>query len=256
MKNKPILIDFDGVLKLGDSPAPDADEFLNFLKGNNIPACILSNSTIRTGELVKDFFNSHRINLSIPAITAFDATLSYVKINYKKVQVYCRDYLIHHFAGMIDEENPEAIVIGDIQDKWNYQIINSIFKKVIAGADLVAMHKNKYWNPSGELLIDAGAFIQAIEFAASKKATVIGKPSTYYFGTALDGIGFSLKNEFIMIGDDIENDVGAAQKLGGTGVLIFTGKTQPPIENHSVIKPDYQIHSLKELINILLNDII
>jgi hypothetical protein len=31
---------------------------------------------------------------------------------------------------MIDEKNPEAVVIGDIEDKWNYQIINDIFKKV------------------------------------------------------------------------------------------------------------------------------
>jgi len=130
MKYKPLLIDLDGVLKIGNNPAPDSEEFFNFIDKEKIPACILSNSTLRTGDLIKDFFSSHGITITIPAITAFDATVEFVKKNYKNVQVYCRDYLIHHFDTMIDEENPEAIVIGDIEDRWNYQIVNDIFKKV------------------------------------------------------------------------------------------------------------------------------
>jgi len=255
MKLKPLLIDLDGVLKLGNSPAPDAKEFFNLLSENKIPACILSNSTLRTGEQVKDFFSSHNIELSIPAITAFDSTLSFVKKNYKKVQVYCRDYLIHHFEGIIDEENPEAIVIGDIEDKWNYQIVNDIFKKVFAGADLVAMHKNKYWNPSGELLIDAGAFITAIEFASDKEAILIGKPSPFYFRTALESIHAKIENGFFMIGDDIENDIKAAQDIGGKGILIYTGKTNFPLDDGIKIKPDFEVHSLKEVISILKREL-
>lgn len=251
MKFKPLLIDLDGVIKLGDSPAPDAKEFFNFIYENKIPACILSNSTLRTGDQIKEFFALHKIDLSIPAITAFDATLAFIKNNYKKVRVYCRDYLIHHFNGMIDEENPEVIVIGDIEDKWNYQIMNDIFKKVYSGADLVAMHKNKYWYPKDELMIDSGAFIKGLEFAASKKAIVIGKPSSHYFKAALDKIGSKIEDGFYMIGDDIENDVKAAQNLGGKGILIYTGKTKFPIENNLNIKPDFEVHSLKEVIQLL-----
>lgn len=255
MKFKPLLIDLDGVLKLGNSPAPDVNEFFNFIKENKIPACILSNSTLRTGDLVKEFFSSHNINLSIPAMTAFDATLSFVKKNYKKVQVYCRDYLIHHFDGMIDNENPEAIIIGDIEDKWNYQIVNDIFKKVFAGAELIAMHKNKYWNPAGELLVDAGAFITGIEFASDKKAILIGKPSPLYFKAALDSIDARIENGFYMIGDDIENDIKAAQDIGGKGILIYTGKTKFPLDRNISIKPDFEVQSLKEVIDVIGKEI-
>jgi HAD superfamily hydrolase (TIGR01458 family) len=251
MKYKPLLIDLDGVLKLGNSTAPDVKEFFDFIKKNKIPACILSNSTLRTGDLVKEFLASQNIELNIPAITAFDAAVSFVKSNYKKVQVYCRDYLIHHFEGIIDEENPEAIVIGDIEDKWNYQIVNDIFKKVFAGADLIAMHKNKYWNPAGEPLIDAGAFITGIEFASGKEAILIGKPSPLYFKAALGSINSKIENGFFMIGDDIENDIKAAQDIGGKGILIYTGKTKFPIEKSINIKQDFEAHSLKEVISIL-----
>jgi HAD superfamily hydrolase (TIGR01458 family) len=252
---KPLLIDLDGVLKIGNSPAPDVNEFFNFINQNKIPSCILSNSTLRTGDLVKEFFSSHNIGLTIPAITAFDAALSFVKKNYKKVQVYCRDYLNHHFEGMIDNENPEAIVIGDIEDKWNYQIVNNIFKKVFAGADLVAMHKNKYWNPHGELLIDAGAFITGIEFASGKSAILIGKPSPLYFKTALENIDAKIEDGFFMIGDDIENDIKAAQDIGGTGILIYSGKTKFPLDRNIHIKPDFEAHLLKEVISILRQEL-
>jgi len=243
------------VIKIGDSPAPDASEFFEFLSKENIPACILSNSTLRTGDLIKEFFASNNIEISITAITAFDAALSYVKKNYKKVQVYCRDYLIHYFEGMISEENPDAVVIGDIEDKWNYQIMNEIFKKVFNGADLVAMHKNKYWNPTGELLIDAGAFIAGIEFASSKEAILLGKPSPHFFKAALEQIGSGSEKDFFMIGDDAENDVQAAQNLGGTGILMYTGKTEYPIDEGLGVKPDFEAHSLKEVIKILSEEL-
>jgi len=251
MKHKPLLIDLDGVLKLGNSPAPNVKDFFDFINQNKISACILSNSTIRTGELIKEFFNEQRITLSIPAITAFDATLSFVKKNYKKVQVYCRDYLLHHFEGMINNENPEAVVIGDIEDKWNYQIVNDIFKKILSGAELVAMHKNKYWNPRGELLIDAGAFITGIEYASGKEAIIIGKPSPNYIKAALEKIGAKSEESFFMIGDDIENDIKAAQDFGGEGILIYTGKTKFPLEKNIKIKPKFEAYSLKEVIRIL-----
>jgi HAD superfamily hydrolase (TIGR01458 family) len=256
MKKIPLLIDFDGVAKLGNSPAQDAKKFFNFINENKIPACILSNSTLRTGDLIIEFFASNGINLQFPAITAFDATLSFVRKNYKRIQVYCRHYLKHHFDGMIDIENPEAIVIGDIEDRWNYKIMNDIFKKVFNGADLIAMHKNKYWNPSGELLIDAGAFVTGIEYAASEEAIVIGKPSPHYFKAALEKIGATSEDEFFMMGDDIENDVKAAQDLGGKGILIYTGKTKFPLDSNLRFRPDYEVHSLSEVIDLLSEKII
>lgn len=242
----PFLIDFDGVLKIKNSPAPDVKYFLSFLSQNKIHACIISNSTLRTGDLVKEFFNSHNIELAIPAITAFDSTASYVKKNYKKVAVYCSDNLMHHFKEIIDFNNPEAVVIGDIGDRWNYNIMNEIFRFVCNGADFIAMHKNKFWKPESQLVLDTGAFVSAIEFAAGREATVIGKPSSLYFKSALEIISANPDDVFIMIGDDIENDIEAAQKAGGKGVLIYTGKTTYP-HNHQKIKPDYEVNTLTEV---------
>lgn len=45
---KPILIDLDGVLRIGNTIANGARDFIEFIETNKIPACILSNSTLFT----------------------------------------------------------------------------------------------------------------------------------------------------------------------------------------------------------------
>jgi ribonucleotide monophosphatase NagD (HAD superfamily) len=64
-----------------------------------------------------------------------------------------------------------------------------------------------------------------------------------------------MENGFYMIGDDVENDIKAAQDIGGKGILIYTGKTKFPIETNVNIKPDNEAHSLRELITILGKEI-
>ena len=126
---------------------------------------------------------------------------------------------------------------------------------MLAGADLVAMHKNKFWNPEGELLIDAGAFITGIEYASGKEAILIGKPSPLYFKAAIESIDAKIEDGFFMIGDDIENDIKAAQNIGGKGILIYTGKTKYPLDENINIKPDFEAHSLRNVIEILAKEI-
>ena len=252
MAISPVLIDFDGVIKLGEKPAPDASKFLKYLTEKKIPSYIISNSTLRTGDEILSFLSGNNINIGVPAMTAVDATLHYVKEHYSKVSVFCIPSIKKIFKDFIDDKNPEAVVIGDIGDNWTYKLMNEIFRKVKGGAAIVAMHQNRYWYPGGgELSLDAGAFIKAIEYGAERESILIGKPSPLYFRTALSLLGFSADDEFFMIGDDLENDVLAAKQIGGRGVLIYTGKTSFPLISNQNLKPDLEINSLIEMIDIL-----
>ena len=130
-------------------------------------------------------------------------------------------------------------------------MMNEIFNKVYSGVELVAMHKNKFWSPEGKLSLDAGAFINAIEYASGKTATLIGKPSAIYFQTALSLLGFPNGSDFIMIGDDIDSDIIGAQQAGGKGILIYTGKTNYPLKEDSQIKPDFEAKNLTDIVEII-----
>jgi HAD superfamily hydrolase (TIGR01458 family) len=248
----PVLIDFDGIIRLGKVPAPDAKEFLEFLSEKKIPSCIISNSTLLNGDGIKEYLHNYQLPSEISAMTSVDAALNFVKENYKRVSVYCNETIKKKFNEFIDDENPEAVLIGDNGSNWDFKMMNDIFTKVFNGADLLAMHKNKFWFPDGkELVMDAGGFIKGIEYSSDKNAIVIGKPSPVYFQSALHVIGFNKDTEFLMIGDDLETDITGAQNCGGKGLLIYTGKTKFPLSSDATPKPDYEAQNLTEAIELI-----
>ncbi len=248
----PILIDLDGVLRLGNKPAEGVAELFNFLTAEKIPSIILSNSTLSSSADVKKFFTDNKISLEIPAMTTVDAALNFVYGSKKKISVYCDERIKKLFVDFIDDRNPSAVLIGDLGEEWSYDILNDILRKVLNGAEIIAMQKNKYWVPPGRnISLDAGAFVAAIEFASSKSSTLIGKPSPVYFQSALAELGFNKDSEFIMIGDDIETDITGAQNAGGKAVLIYTGKTNKTFSKNISIVPDFEAVNLIEVISII-----
>ena len=253
----PLLIDFDGVIRLGEKPANHVQEFFDFINDRNINSCIISNATKSSARDIKKFFNEYSINCRIPVMTAADATLEYVSSNYSKVSVYCLDHVKELFSDFLVDKNPEAVVMGDLAKNWNYEILNEIFVKVKNGAELVAMQTNRFWNtPEDGYLLDVGPFVKAIEYAANKDAVLIGKPSELYFQSALNLIGEDSNSKFFMIGDDLETDIGASMKLGGKACLIYTGKTTYPIPNDSKIKPNFEAMDLTEVIDLLKRELV
>jgi ribonucleotide monophosphatase NagD (HAD superfamily) len=76
--------------------------------------------------------------------------------------------------------------------------------------------------PDG-IRLDNGAYASALAYASGQEPMVIGKPSPDYFRMALEMLGLP-PERVAMVGDDILNDVDAAQKLGLKGILVQTGK--------------------------------
>lgn len=249
---KPLLIDLDGVLRIGNAVAPNTVEFLKFLESGKISACILSNSSLYTSKQIEIFFDSNGIELKIPIITAIDSAYNYVKGKYKKAAVYVAENVINQFSEFLEYEKPEVVLIGDIGENWNYKLMQTIFEYVRNGAELVAVHKNKFWNvPDKGNMLDAGTFIHGIEFATSKNAVLIGKPSRIYFESALNKIGYNANSQFIMLGDDLDTDINGAKILNAETILILTGKSKLPIANDYKKQIDHIANNLNDVINIL-----
>ena len=86
----------------------------------------------------------------------------------------------------------DSVIIGDAGDKLTYESLNTAFRYVMSGADLIALEKDRYWMTPGGLSLSAGPFVQALEFATGKMATIVGKPSKTFFERALSDMDFGL----------------------------------------------------------------
>lgn len=251
LKNIPLLIDLDGVLKSGKEILPGTKEFISFLNNNSISYLILSNSTINTGKDVEEFFLKAEINVRGKIVTVVDIALDFVEKNFQNIVVFCDKNIEILFEKYINKVTPEAVLIGDIGESWNYKTMNEIFRYVYEGAEIIALHKNKFWKVNNLLTLDAGAFVSAIEYSSGKKSIVLGKPSKNYFSFALGKLGYNINSKFYMLGDDIETDIIGAKISGGKGILIYSGKTSFPLKEEYKNIPDYEVNDLFEVIDLI-----
>ena len=88
--------------------------------------------------------------------------------------------------------------------------------------------------------------MRALEIASGKQAIILGKPDHAFFEQALQSIGVPA-HEAVMVGDDIENDIGGAQQAGLRGVLVCTGKHNASSPQLKRIKPDAILPSIVDV---------
>lgn len=139
------------------------------------------------------------------------------------------------------------MVVGDAQDNFSYKNLNSAFRTLLNGAQLLAVANNRYFkDDDNEMSMDAGGFVSALEYASGVKAQIIGKPSTEFYKLAAAALN-AQPNECVMIGDDIESDIEGAQKAGMFSILVKTGKFSETDLEKGII-PDKVFESISEII--------
>ena len=95
---------------------------------------------------------------------------------------------------------------------FSYMNLARAFGELELGAELYCLHKNRWWQTSRGPLLDSGAFVAGLEYAAGVEATVLGKPSAAYFEAALEALDAEPELTW-MVGDDLEADIAGAQRL-------------------------------------------
>jgi HAD superfamily hydrolase (TIGR01458 family) len=249
-----VLLDIDGVLAVSWEPLPGAVDALAWLRSNDVPFRLITNTTTKTrsdlaGTLRDAGFDVRDDEL----ITAVVATAEYLRSNHASA----RCFVLSDGDASADLEGIElselddadVIVLGANED-FTYPTMNRIFARLTAGATLVGMHRNLYWRTSHGLELDSGAYIAGLEEATGRAAVICGKPTGPYFDAALAMLGVPPERA-IMVGDDVVNDVRGAQVLGIRGVLVQSGKFLPGDLAKVPAAPDDVLATIADLPNLL-----
>ena len=240
------LIDLDGVLYIGDKPIKGAAETVSRLKAENFALRFVTNTTTKS----HDTLHKKLVAMQLPIekyeiISATQAAVLYLRQSGSPTcfLVLCDDPKKDFAEFPQSDTSPDYIVIGDIGKQWNYDLLNRIFNMVIRGAEMIALHKGKFWQTEDGLQMDIGAFVAGLEYVTGQTATIIGKPSRTFFETALIDMGVKPARA-AMIGDDIDSDIGGAQAAGMKGILVKTGKYREELVKKSKVTPDLVIDSI------------
>lgn len=247
-----VLIDIDGVLTVSWRPLPGAVEALREIRAAGLGVALVTNTTSRTRASIAETLSGAGFAvdaedvLTAPAVTA--AHLAEHHPGARCALLNSGD-IAEDLSGVTlvgEGEDPDVVVVGGAGPEFGYAELNRAFGHLQRGARLVAMHRNLFWRTDAGLQLDTGAFLLGLERAAGVEAEVAGKPSPAFFAAALARLEADA-DRALMVGDDIESDVLAAQRAGLTGVLVRTGKYLPQTHERASGTPDHVVDSFADL---------
>jgi HAD superfamily hydrolase (TIGR01458 family) len=247
-----ILLDVDGVLHVSGEPIPGASDAVRRLRENGHRLRFVTNNTIRSRAQLAVELRSHGIELEDGELqTVADAAVR--ALRGKRVLALTMHAIVGDLDGIeLVGEGADAVLLGGADETPETNLVYSFmnlaraFAEIELGADLYCMHRNRWWQTKHGPLLDAGAFVAGLEYAAQVEAVVLGKPSASYFETACETLDAD-PNMAWMIGDDLESDIAGAQGIGMHTVLMRTGKFRPDAVERSRVRPDGIVSSLAQL---------
>ncbi|RDD62719.1 TIGR01458 family HAD-type hydrolase [Ferruginivarius sediminum] len=219
-----VLLDLGGVIFVGDKALPGAVDAVARLRERRLPLRFITNTTRTPLPGMRDKLAA--MGLEIAAEEMFmPAVAARIRLQAERL----RPHLLVHpalqgeFQGLTGTRGT-AVVIGDAGRYFDYDSLNAAFRALNGADDFLALARNRtFQDADGELSLDAGPFVAALEYASGRTATVLGKPSGDFFRAAVDSLGVAPETA-VMVGDDAESDVAGAQAAGLQGILLRQGK--------------------------------
>ncbi len=249
-----VLLDLAGVLYDGDRAIPGSVAAVARLRDAGLPLRFLTNSTQSPrrkllNRLINLGFAVQADELFTPASAACDILRARGQVPHLLIH----PDLAEDFAGLEVSGDDRAVVVGDAGDYFTYDALNAAFRVLAGGAGFLALAANRaFRGEDGQLYMDAGAFVAALEYASRTRAEVLGKPAPAFFGAALASMGTDAADA-AMIGDDAEADVAGALAAGiGRAVLVRTGKYRGGDEHLADPAPSHATDNLAAAVDWLL----
>jgi HAD superfamily hydrolase (TIGR01450 family) len=230
-----VLFDIDGVLVTSWQPIPGAAETVQVLAEHQIACSYLTNTTTLTRARIAAALSSAGMRVRPDeVITAAALTADYVHTHHPGARCLMVNNgdITEDMPGIeiIDSADfgdssarPDVILLGGAGPQFCHLTLSRVYDLMSQGVPVIAMHRSTAWTTAEGLRIDTGMYLIGMEQTSGRKAVAVGKPAPAGFQVAAARLGVE-PEEMYMVGDDLNNDVLAAQVVGMTGVLVRTGK--------------------------------
>jgi len=247
-----ILLDVDGVLHVSGEPIPGAAGAIMRLREAGHRLRFVTNNTTRSRRGLAEEIRSFGVELEDHELQTTPVAAAHALAR-KRVLALTMPAIVEDLEGVhLVGENADAVLLGGADDSletnqvFSYMNLARAFAELEAGAELYCLHRNRWWQTARGPLLDAGAFVAGLEYAAETEATLLGKPSLAFFEAALEAVDADSERTW-MVGDDLEADIAGAQRFGMKTVLVRTGKFRQAELDRSAVSPDSVLDSIADL---------
>ena len=179
-----ILLDIDGVLHVSGEAVPGAPDAVQSLRDQGHRLRFVTNNTTRARSVLAGELQSIGFDLESEDITTTPLAAGKL-LQGKRVLALVMSSIRDDLAEYVElvEDGADAVLLGGADESeetaevFSYDRLNQAYAELREGARLVCLHKNKWWQTSRGPLLDSGAFVAGLEYAAGVEAEVVGKPT-------------------------------------------------------------------------------
>jgi 4-nitrophenyl phosphatase len=246
-----VLFDLDGVVYLGSTPLPGAQDVFDWLDERGWPYCLVTNNSTRTPQQYQEKLRAMGIEVPVHTIyTSALATAQYLKKQYPNgapVFAIGETGVFEALAETgfwIDDRAPALVCVG-LDQSLTYAKLKTACLAIRAGARFIGTNPDRTLPVEEGLVPGNGAALAALETATDVTPVVIGKPSATMIDLAIERIG-ARKDEVAIIGDRLDTDIEAGEAAGITTVLVLTGVHQVQDIPRFPARPDFIVDSLDQ----------
>lgn len=244
-----VLVDVSGVLYQGAEAIPGAAEALTRLRSSGRNVRYLTNSTRQPKHRIME--KLYELGFTIQpeeVFTPVAACLDWLSRTGHSPHLLVHPALEEEFSGC-DRSGPPAVVVGDAAQEFSYENMNRSYRLLQNGAPLIALANNRiFMDQDGQLSLDAGCFVKALEHATGIRAQLLGKPDPGFFRAAI-ATTRAAPAQSAMIGDDAESDIAGALAAGiAEAYLVRTGKFRDGDESRFDPEPTATVADICEAV--------
>jgi HAD superfamily hydrolase (TIGR01458 family) len=247
-----ILLDIDGVFHVSGEPIAGGAEAVRRLRADGHRLRFVTNNTTQARATLAEELRQMGLELDDEELQTTPRAAAKALAG-RRVLALTMHAIVGELEGVeLVGEDAEAVLVGGADETpetnlvFSYMNLARAFHELEAGAALYSLHKNRWWQTKHGPLLDAGAFVAGLEYAANTEAIVLGKPSRSFFEAALSALDADAGMTW-MVGDDIEADIAGAQAHGMKTVLVRTGKFRPDAVEETRVRPEGIISSIAQL---------
>lgn len=247
------LLDQDGTLYNGNTLFRGTKKFLQDIVSHGARYVFVTNNSSKS---VEDYLlKLAKLGISATSdqfFTSTEATIVHLQTHYPNQSVFpvgttsfvkkLRD------SGIIIKSHLEAdIALLAYDTELTYQKLKDLSQMLLT-RNVVYLATNPDFVCPIEFgaVPDCGSFIEMVEHATKKRPYVIGKPNKDFLDLALLKYGAD-KKDAVMIGDRLYTDIQSAYNSSITSVLTLEGESTLEDLAKYPIKPDFVIHSIREI---------
>lgn len=250
---KALILDMDGVLWKGDQPIGNLSATFERVNALGLKFTFVTNNATRTVQQYAQKLRGFGVETKPEQIiNSSVATARYLRQRFPNggnVFVLGETGLVETLAeqGFRHADHDVLAVVAAMDRQLTYEKVRRATLLIRGGALFVATNPDRTFPTPEGLVPGAGAIIALLETATDAHPIIIGKPSPDMYTFALERMCVK-SADTLVVGDRLETDIAAGQKIGCWTALMLSGVTTLQQSHTWSPPPDIIVENLPVLL--------